>query len=207
MKKLINLITAAALLFSITACDELSDLMQITFENVEIEEVLDIPLSDFSARSITLSGIAASDTSYFSDTTELSLDKAEEAADTTIEATEEKLADYLNKLTSVTIKELSFELLDQYNGNTLPENFEIVELNLEVTDNNDIVLLSETFNNIVANTPVFSSIDTTSLKAMGKVLKDNEVLTIKSSGATIGTEGIDYFELKALMIADIKAGL
>lgn len=202
MKKLTMLFTAAVLMFAIAACDELGDLMQITFEDVEIEEIIDIPLGDFTARALLMVG--EDGTKTFSDTTEISMANAEETTDTTGEA----LSDYLSKISEVDVDTFNLELLKNYEGVTLSDDFKVKTLNLKITNGNDSTLYEAAFNDITPGQVVETNLTDSKLNALSAELeKENGALTIMTSGEVEGSAGVDYFGIKAKIIADIKAGM
>ena len=202
MKNLKTWITALAVMLFIASCDELPNLLDVTFENVAIEEVLDLSLTDLSTpRTLSLTASMAYET--FNDSIIIGMNMAEEQQD----STEEELADYLNKLSEVSIDTFFFEVLETYNDVTLPESFEITTLNLEIKSSTDSLIHSETVENIKAGDKVMSNITNTALDAISRELEGNRSIKIKAWGEVTGNEDIEIFGLKTKIIADIKSSL
>lgn len=203
MKKLITLLTAATLIFSLTSCDELNDLLKVTFEDVEVEETMDVPTgAALGVRSIALVSEDNAGSYTFSDSVVfLNLDGVEGA-----EGQEENLADYLDDITDLKLTMLKFTVLGLYNMVELPV-FEIPSLTVSIT-HEDSIIYTETF--IDVRPDVAITVNTFSpevTKGISECISAKKELIFKAEG-TMNSEGkIDAFNLMTKAIADIQAGL
>lgn len=199
MKK-IQLFLAAALFFSLTSCEELADFMNVTFENVEIEKIVDVPLQDLtmpSSRAISL--ITSADTTSFVDSLILNMNAAQEG-----DSAKQELADFLGDISSIAIDTLSVEILDSYDDVMLPDEFELTHLTVSFFDD-DSLIHTETHYNVLPSHLIISPVTSDGLNGISSTLQQNKDLKVVASGSVIGAQGIDYFALKTRIVADVKA--
>lgn len=198
MKKIL-LFLSAALFFSLMACDELADFMSVTFEGVEIEQIIDVPLNDLtvpSSRAISL--VAGVDSVAFTDSIILNMNAADEG-----DSAKQELADFLEDISSINIDTLSVEIVESYDDITLPDDFELTSLTVSFFDD-DSLLHTETHYNVVPGQLIVSPVTSAGLSGISTTLQQNKDLKVIASGAVIGANGIDYFALKTRIVADVK---
>ncbi len=204
MKKLIIILTATTLLLSLSSCEELLDLLTVTFEGVEIEEIADVSLDGFESSAAafkTISIISSNDTTTFQDSLILNMNAAEGT-----DSTEKEIADYLENISSIDIDTLSVEVLKSYEDITLPDDFEIVSLTVSFS-NEEGLIHSETHENILPGELIISTVSASGLEGISTTLKNNMDLKVTFSGTVIGDNSIDYFALKTRVVADVESSL
>ncbi len=196
MKKITLFITVITLLLTITSCDELADLLSVTFEDVAIEQDIDIPLDGIGEKSINL--IGDNEPKEFDKTFTLNMSHANDG-----NSSDQSLSQYLENLTEVNIDSLSFTILDSYNGMTLSDDFSV---NMTIVISNDTdTIHTETIENLKAGNEFKSDLNSEKLTLISSTLKDNKNLTIRAFGTTTNDLEADHFTLKVKIIADIKA--
>ncbi len=185
MKKLIVPFIALLTLTTFSACEELA----ITFEDVVIEETLDI--TGLIPKS---SNILTDELSYtFSESMTFGMDNADNGNNA-----EESLSEYLGSLSSVTIKEMAFTIDEILSSETLLVN----SLNISISAANGEIY-SESFENIRPGVATQANITTEIINALSDVLLANEELTLSASGEVTGS--IQEFSLITRIVSDIEA--
>lgn len=201
MKKL-SIFSFIVLLITLVSCEELAGFMNVTFENVEIEEIIDIPLDQLSSPSSrAISLVASSDTSSFIDSLILNMNGAQEN-----DTAEQKIADFLEDISSVSIDTLSIEILENYDSIALPENFEVSVLSVSFFDS-DSLIHTETHYNVKPGEEMISPVTAAGLSGISTTLQNNRDLKVVAAGSVVGNRGIDYFALKTRIIADVKTSM
>lgn len=206
MKKLALLFTAAALLFSLASCDELNDLLTVTFEDVEVEETLNIPTAGLpEARSISLRSADQGETYTFLDSVVfLNLDNAK-ANDSTEQ--EEKLEDYIDDITEVELTMLKFTILGMHMSQPVPD-FEVEDLTVKIY-RTDSVIYEKTFSEgITVGQAIFADgLTTDVINEISRCVAENIELTFKAGGSVTCEDEIKGLDLVTTALATIKAGV
>ena len=202
MNKFLIYFSATVLFFSLSSCDELAQLLMVTFDDVEIEEIIDVSLNDINGvTSKSISLMSYNDTTSFLDSLILNISAADEGEDA-----QQKLAESLESISSINIDTLSIEILKTHNGITLPEDFEITTLTVTFS-NEDSVIHRETHHNILPGELIISPVTAAELALISQTLQDNKDLKVIASGTVIGDNGIEDFALKTRVIADIETSM
>lgn len=191
MKKSLIFLVTCTLMFSLNSCDEITDALNISFDDVVIEKALDI--SNPMYKSSSLEG--DQQTYTFNDSTTFSLSQASSGNNV-----DQILHDYLGNLSMVKVKTINFLVVDN-----IPEGQTLMLSNLIITIlKADAVLYTETFPDVTpGETLDASGIDESVLGAISSSLVDNTDLTFKASGKVAGD--VQNFEILATIISDIEA--
>lgn len=186
MKKLFLLFTTGVLLLGLSACEELN----VTFEGVVIEEVLDI--TNLVPKSASLENIV--ETYTFNESTTFSISDADNG-----DNTDENLSDYIESLSSVTITSMAFTILDIPTDKTLSINSLTVSISKGRTE-----IYSESFSDIQAGSPIDAQgLNSMVLNEVSTALFENEEITFSAEGEITGD--VQTFSILAKIISDIEA--
>ncbi|MDA3853882.1 MAG: hypothetical protein PF444_06540 [Bacteroidales bacterium] len=191
MKKSLLFLATCTLMLSLNSCDEIADKLSISFDDVVIEETLDI--SNLTPKSTSIEG--GEESYIFNDSTTFNLSQASSGNNA-----DQILHEYLGSLSLVKVKTITFLIVDN-----IPVDQSLIVNNLVISIlKGDAELYSETFTDITPGGSIdASSIDEQVLGAISASLVDNEDLTFKASGEVTGD--VQNFEILATIISDIEA--
>jgi hypothetical protein len=191
MNKTTHLFLAVIVSLLFLQCDQLTDFADVTFDNVLIEEVMDIDIKAVN------SGVRSGEIPLsFSDSTTINLaDNANDDDDNV-----EKLSVYINCIRSIDIKRIEFIIPDSVGGLPL-ENVMIDNINISI--NGEGVDYAETFTNIAPGTTLESQKLESMFSQIAFVLFHNKDLSVSTNGQLTGS--LENFSLKIDMVADITA--
>lgn len=191
MKKLLLLIATTSLMFGLSSCDELTDAFKISFKDVVIEQTLDI--SALQDKSTSIEG--SQDAYEFNESVAFSLSDADNGTNA-----DEVLADYLQNLSSIYVKSMTFTIVDNIpEGQTLT----IESLSIKVMQGED-ALYTESFSDITPGTPMeTSNLNSEVFSTISTALYDSEELMITAEGSFSGD--VETFQIEARIVSDIEA--
>lgn len=186
MKKIVLLLTAAVLLFSLQSCEELT----IDFEDVVIEEILNI--SSLMPKSASVD--TEQETLTFSESMTFGLGDADDG-----DNAEESLANYMESLSSVMVKAMAFRITNVPAGKTLI--VDSLTVNISV---GGVEVYSEGFSQISPETTIDATgLNTEVIDAISAALLNNEELTLAASGEVTGDA--QSFDILTRIVSDIEA--
>ena len=199
MKKITLFLSAIALVLSFSACDELANLLSVTFEDVEVEKTIEVTNLEPTANSKSanvLGDYTATATVTFTESDTFNV------ADANSGTSDENIADYLDQLTGVTVNSTEFTIPTTYKGELLPEmTVNLITVSLSC-DNG--LNYSETLTNVTTGVSFELVNFTTEIQGkLANALQNKKDIVYSVSGSVTGD--IVGFDVVMKVIADIKA--